>query len=333
MDGTDAMWPPPDGERRPTPDAGRGLARLVRLADAILPGSGTGLDDRRRTRAASRLVGAVLGDLGARPGGSTGWGLDDATYVAARTEVVARALRARRVVLPGARRARTGPLGRPAALTPAARAADALSYLEGLGPAEIAAVLQAAGVPDPGTAVTIADRNVTEPAPTDVTLGAVEEPPGPAAAPARPARRAGVGLGLAAGLLTVTAAAVVLTGGTGDGQPSELSGDVEAGPTQPDRPPGGEGAGGQQGADDAAADAGIRKAPPQGDGTDADRPAARKPGRSAEEMETDAALRALDRWQQRMASRLDDPALQADLQRWAEQMRRTNDARERAERR
>lgn len=135
----------------PTLPAADARARLQRLAYTILSPS---LGRRRRTLIADAAVDRAI-SAGDMPG---------ATYPDLRECVVRRMLATgrRRTVL--ATRAVCRP--RPGAATdpqlvwmlPAARAAYALRHMEGLDRAETHKLLAAAGVGDPATATTLADR-------------------------------------------------------------------------------------------------------------------------------------------------------------------------------
>lgn len=109
------------------------------------------------------------------------------------------------------------------ALIPAARAAYLLTHLEGLGAVETRAVLRAAGVADPETALSLALKSPLEPR----VVTAVHPP-----APRRVAPRmmaAGVGaavLGIAAPVIAVT------TGGGNDSPAQPTSVTRPAGPTK-----------------------------------------------------------------------------------------------------
>lgn len=136
-------------------------ARLQRLAYAILSPS---LGRRRRTLIAHVAVDHAFtsGEVRHRQG-ETG-----ATYPMLRERVLRRTLETgrRRAVLA------TRAAGRPrriatadpelAGLLPAARAAYALRHLEGLDRSETYKLLAAAGVGDPATATTLADRIRTD---------------------------------------------------------------------------------------------------------------------------------------------------------------------------
>jgi len=136
-------------------------ARLQQLAYTILSPS---LGRRGRTLIARVAVDRAIssGEVLNRDG------LAGATYPVLRERVVRRTLSAgrRRAVLaprPATRptsRLRPGAAPEPelAWLLPAARAAYALRHLEGLDRTETHAVLAAAGVGDPATATTLADR-------------------------------------------------------------------------------------------------------------------------------------------------------------------------------
>jgi hypothetical protein len=120
-------------------------ARLQNLAYTILSPS---LGRRRRTLIAHVAVDDVI-NSGEFP-----------SYPALRERVV------RRTLVTGRRRAvlATRATGRPGLerLLPAARAAYALRHLEGLDRNETHAVLASAGVGDPATATTLADRILTD---------------------------------------------------------------------------------------------------------------------------------------------------------------------------
>jgi len=139
-------------------------ARLQNLAYTILSPS---LGRRRRALIAHVAVDRALSSGGSAPG---------APYPVLRERVVRRTLATgrRRAVLatraagrsrPGA----TAPSARTepelAWLLPAARAAYALRHLEGLDRNETLEVLASAGVGDPASAATLADRILTETGP------------------------------------------------------------------------------------------------------------------------------------------------------------------------
>jgi hypothetical protein len=137
-----------------TPEA---LLPMRRLAYAALPPS---LSRRRRARLADTLAHQAL--------------LQGASPATARAHLIREVLHAGRIggwVPP--RLARIGESSTTAgravedalgAMVPASRAAFALLHLEGLTPAQTIAVLDLAGVPDPESAVTFAERSTLDPA-------------------------------------------------------------------------------------------------------------------------------------------------------------------------
>jgi len=131
-------------------------ARLQNLAYTILSPS---LGRRRRTLIAHVAVDGAFSAGDVVPG---------ATYPVLRERVVRRTLATgrRRAVLAtrAAGRPRPAPSAEPelAWLLPAARAAYALRHLEGLDRNETYAVLASAGVGDPATATTLAERILTD---------------------------------------------------------------------------------------------------------------------------------------------------------------------------
>jgi hypothetical protein len=136
-------------------------ARLQRLAYTILSPS---LGRRRRT-----LIAHVAVDRAFSSGADiNGVGAPGATYPVLRERVVRRTLTTgrRRAVLanraPGRPRPTLSAEPELARLLPAARAAYALRHLEGLDRNETHAVLASAGVGDPATATTLADRILTD---------------------------------------------------------------------------------------------------------------------------------------------------------------------------
>jgi hypothetical protein len=131
-------------------------ARLQNLAYTILSPS---LGSRRRT-----LIAHVAVDRALRSGELT----PGASYPVLRERVVRRTLTTgrRRAVLATRAADRSRPNARTepelAWLLPAARAAYALRHLEGLDRDETLAVLASAGVGDPASATTLADRILTD---------------------------------------------------------------------------------------------------------------------------------------------------------------------------